>query len=147
MPNKGNITLSLPLRATTKARLKMKKSGKERRRKRRRKRGGRGEGGGGEEEASRQMQPIAWSSLPGLKRHNMEFRPPLQPGPEQTISQGKGNLRNINQICCSDFALKALAEYMSCKRRREQAESCCQEAKNLRSFCQSHSAWDLKFRV
>ena len=59
--------------------LKMKKVGKERRRKRRRKRQ-RGRGGGREEDANRQTQPIAWSSLPGLKRHSMEFRHPQQAG-------------------------------------------------------------------
>lgn len=66
---KGNITLSVPLRATTKAGLKMKKRGRERRRRKRRRKGkggrGRGrEGRGGEEEARRQLQPIAWGSLP-----------------------------------------------------------------------------------
>ena len=61
---KGSITLSVPLRATTKAGLKMKKWGRERRRRKRRRKGRRGRGRGGEEEARRQLQPIAWGSLP-----------------------------------------------------------------------------------
>ena len=101
-------TKSLPLKATTKAELKMKKQGQGEEKKKEKEGEEKkqekeeeeeeeeGEGGGGEE-VSRQLQPTGGSSLPGSKRHNLEFRPPLQPGLEQPRSQRKGNLKNVNQ--------------------------------------------------